>query len=519
MLGRTPRSRPLTRLVALPARRGVQVQMRLAPQKTKPRVPQQQILKEPVAVPGTSQDRVFKKERVAEYAPPDCSSPVARYNQLVKNNALRPDPHQAGIIAILQGLHDRLESYTQPDVVVTQKLSARLLQRFFSSSNTPSLPPLTPNIPKGLYLHGDVGTGKSMLMDLFYDTLPAKIDRKRRVHFHAFMIEIHKAVHALKAADNGIEDPILPVAANLASKSTVLCFDEFQVTDIVDAMILRRLLECLVNYGVILVMTSNRHPDDLYKLGIQRTSFLPAIELLKERFLVTDLNSETDYRKIPRALSNVCYHPINHANRREFDKLFKALASGSGSPIIHNRSVPIWGRSLVIPESANGIARFSFEDLCGKPLSAADYLEVTKTFGTVFLEDVPRLSLNTKDKARRFITFIDACYESKTKLFTLSEVPIFEIFSNESANGQITDHMRSVMDDLGLPADVVGSSSIFTGEEEIFAFARACSRLVQMSSKEWAETSARSATPTLVAQNEMSIGGNLHSTLRTSAHA
>ncbi|KAF9503082.1 hypothetical protein BS47DRAFT_1356446 [Hydnum rufescens UP504] len=224
-----------------------------------------------------------------------------------------------------------------------------------------------------------------------------------------------------------------------------------------------------------MVMTSNRHPDDLYKNGIQRSSFLPAIDLLKERFRVIDLNSPIDYRKIPRALSNVYFSPITLAHRLEFNKLFDALA---GPSVTKNRSLRIWGRSLVIPESARGVARFSFDDLCGKPLSAADYIEVTKEFGL------------SKDKARRFITFVDACYESKgTKLFTLSEVPIFEIFTDgHGSEATISDHMRNVMDDLGLPDHIVGASSIFTGEEEIFAFARACSRLVQMGSKDWAET-------------------------------
>jgi len=151
----------------------------------------------------------------------------------------------------------------------------------------------------------------------------------------------------------------------------------------------------------------------------------------------------------------------------------------------------IWGRSLVIPESTSKVAKFQFEDLCGKPLSAADYLEVTKTFGTVFVLDVPKMGLGQKDMARRFITFIDACYESKTKIFVTSEVPIFQVFSGDDlGNGPnaISDHMRSVMDDLGLSDQIVGNSSIFTGEEEVFAFARACSRLVQMGSREWADT-------------------------------
>jgi len=276
------------------------------------------------------------------------------------------------------------------------------------------------------------------------------------------------------------------VARELAKEVEVLCFDEFQVTDIVDAMILRRLLEQLLDCGVVMVMTSNRHPDDLYKNGIQRESFIPAIELIKHRFVVTDLNSGTDYRKMPRALSKVYYHPPTPENRLEFDKLFDAM---TGSDIELDRRLKVWGRDLLIPASGNGVARFPFEELCGNALSAADYLEITKEFGTIFVEDIPLMNLNSKDKARRFITFIDACYESKTKLFALSEVPVYEVFSDARSGNGITDHMRSTMDDLGLSSDIVGSSSIFTGEEEIFAFARACSRLVEMGSKQWADTS------------------------------
>jgi protein AFG1 len=332
-------------------------------------------------------------------------------------------------------------------------------------------------------------------MYLFYQTLPPSVKRRRRVHFHAFMIDVHKRVHAVKAAmgANG-GDPILPVARDLANDACVLCFDEFQVTDIADAMILRRLFESLLNFGVVCVLTSNRHPDDLYKNGIQRSSFLPAIDLLKTRFEVTDLDSGTDYRRIPRALSNVYFYPLSEENNRELSKIFHSLTSAnSADPLIQNREIKTWGRTLRVPESTSRIAKFTFEDLCGKPLSAADYIEVTKTFGTIFLLDVPKMGLDKKDLARRFITFIDACYESKTKIFITSEVPIHKVFCDDTKAPQNpSDHMRSVMDDLGLSDQVVGSSSMFTGEEEVFAFARACSRLVQMGSREWAETSGQS---------------------------
>ncbi|KAG5648836.1 hypothetical protein DXG03_000185 [Asterophora parasitica] len=417
------------------------------------------------------------------------TTPMGEYEKLIATGVLRGDAHQTRIIQNLQDLHDKLVDYNPPKIPDVSSSTSLLSRLFTREVQIPAAPPET--APKGLYLYGDVGTGKTMLMDLFYKTLPPTITRKRRVHFHAFMIDVHKRVHAAKIAMgfNG-GDPILPVARDLANEAYVLCFDEFQVTDIADAMILRRLLESIVNYGVICVMTSNRHPDDLYKNGIQRSSFIPAIELLKSHFKVTDLDSGTDYRRIPRALSHVYYDPITPENNSEIDKVFKSLtASDPSDPPIHNRKLNTWGRTIVVPESTSKIAKFRFHDLCGQPLSAADYLEVTKNFGTVFLLDVPKMGMDSKDMARRFITFIDACYESKTKLFVTSEVPVFKVFSDEGSGSKpVSDHMRSVMDDLGLSDQTVGTSSMFTGEEEVFAFARACSRLVQMGSKEWAET-------------------------------
>ncbi|KAF8759553.1 AFG1-like ATPase [Rhizoctonia solani] len=388
-----------------------------------------------------------------KYSAPMASpiTPTEKYNELVSTGLLRDDPHQKGVVKYLQALHDELRSFNPPHHSEAHANPKSLFSRLFSTSASSAATATVS--PKGLYLYGDVGTGKSMLMDLFYDTLPPK-----------------SAINDDKAGGAGDKDPIPGVARDLARNAAVLCFDEFQVTDIVDAMILRRLLESLMEAGVVFVMTSNRHPDDLYKNGIQRSSFIPCIDLLKERFHVVDLDSPTG------GFYFVAHRTVGpHRMLLDYRKIPRALSKHLGPPVAH-------------PESAGRVARFSFLDLCGKPLSAADYIEVTREFETIFVTDVPSMNLGQKDMARRFITFIDACYESKTKLFISSEVPITQIFSGDSDNGaSISDHQRSVMDDLGLNAESIGKSAIFTGEEEVFAFARACSRLVQMGTREWAE--------------------------------
>lgn len=337
------------------------------------------------------------------------------------------------------------------------------------------------HVPKGLYLFGDVGTGKSMLMDLFYEQLPDNITHKRRIHFHQFMIDAHKRMHTFKAlthrpsgivvgassaimsglsaagseaaskASGDEVDPIPHVAMEFAQEATVLCFDEFQVTDIADAMILRRLLHHMIAHGVVLVTTSNRHPNDLYKNGIQRSSFIPCIELLKSRTTVKDLNSGTDYRKVPRSLSKVYYSSVEESSMREFEKLFEAFTSDPSDPVIDDRTLLVWGRKVKVPSSTAKVARFTFHELCGTPRSAADYIEICRTFPTIFIHDIPNMGLDQREVARRFITFIDAAYESKQKIFLSSEVPILQIFGagdKGHKGAETSDAMREAMDAL-----------------------------------------------------------------------
>ena len=265
-----------------------------------------------------------------------------------------------------------------------------------------------PDPPKGLYLWGGVGRGKSMLMDLFVDTLddiPA-----RRVHFHAFMQEIHAAMH--EARKKGVDDAIAPVAADVAKAVRLLAFDEMQITDITDAMIVGRLFEALFSTGVTVVTTSNRVPDDLYKDGLNRQIFLPFIDLIKDKMVVWELASETDYRQNRLAGSPVYFTPTGPEARAAIAKVWQDLAGGPASELV----LPVQGRAVVLPEFRNGVARATFYDLCGKPLGPADYLAIADAVKVLILEDIPTLSRSNFNEAKRFVTLIDALYEAKVRL-------------------------------------------------------------------------------------------------------
>jgi protein AFG1 len=268
------------------------------------------------------------------------------------------------------------------------------------------------NLPKGLYMYGDVGCGKTMLMDLFYDTIPDNIPSKNRIHFHNFMQDVHKQLHAIKIRHGAQFDALPLVAAGIAESASVLCFDEFQCTDVADAMILRRLLESLMSHGVVMVTTSNRHPDELYKNGIQREHFIPCIKLLKTALKVLNLNSATDYRKIPRPPSGVYHHPLDLAAARHADKWFEYLGDPVKDPP-HPATHEVWGRKIQVPLASGKAARFTFQQLLGRATGAADYIELVRHYEAFIVTDVPGMTAQQRDLARRFITFIDAVYESK----------------------------------------------------------------------------------------------------------
>ncbi|WP_333711990.1 cell division protein ZapE [Yoonia sp.] len=260
---------------------------------------------------------------------------------------------------------------------------------------------------KGLYMWGGVGRGKSMLMDLLYELVAVP---KQRRHFHAFMQWVHAELDA--ARKTGVQDALAPVAAKLAGEVRFLAFDEMQITDITDAMLVGRLFEALFAAGVTVVTTSNRPPDDLYKDGLNRQLFLPFIALIKERMVVHELASPTDYRQDRLAGAQSYFVPNDATARAAIADIWDHLSNGKSAPLV----MRVKGRVVELPDFHNGVARANFFDLCGKPLGPADYLALAEAVRVLILEDIPRLSRHNFNEAKRFVTLVDALYEAKVQL-------------------------------------------------------------------------------------------------------
>jgi cell division protein ZapE len=272
-----------------------------------------------------------------------------------------------------------------------------------------------PEVVTGLYIYGEVGRGKTMLMDLFFDASP--IVRKCRVHFHEFMAEVHERINAFrqkaKAGECSDEDPIRLTAAAIAQETWLLCFDEFHVTDIADAMILGRLFKRLFELGVVVVATSNVPPSELYKDGLNRALFLPFIALIDEHMKVVRLAARTDFRLEKLAGAPVWYVPADTTAEKALDEAWRRLTSGNaGQPC----ELMVKGRTLHVPCAAMGVARFSFGDLCEQPLASLDYLKVAHEFHTVVLDRIPVMDYERRNEAKRFIILIDTLYDNAVKL-------------------------------------------------------------------------------------------------------
>lgn len=271
-----------------------------------------------------------------------------------------------------------------------------------------------PEPVKGLYMWGGVGRGKSMLMDLLFDQVTVP---KQRSHFHAFMQWVHAEM--TQARKRGVDDAIAPVAQKLAAEVRFLAFDEMQISDITDAMLVGRLFEALFEAGVVIVTTSNRPPDDLYKDGLNRQLFLPFIALLKQRLVVHELASPTDYRQDRLAGTPSYFTPNDTTARAAIGQIWDDFSHGKTEPLI----LHVKGREVTLPAFHNGVARAKFFDLCGKPLGAADYLALADAVRVLILEDIPALSRHNFNEAKRFVTLIDALYEAKVQLICSAAAP------------------------------------------------------------------------------------------------
>lgn len=347
--------------------------------------------------------------------------PLATYRERRGTGTLKPDADQELAAEKLQSLHNALKDYRPSTGREGWRARFGLTRR-----RDPA--------PQGLYIYGGVGRGKSMLMDLFFETAP--VERKRRVHFHAFMLEIHDRLHQWRQTQRadagnaggsggsgrirGVDEALPELARRVADEAGLLCFDEFHVTDIADAMILGRLFTALFELGVVVVATSNWAPGQLYKDGLQRDRFLPFIALLQEKLDVLALDGGTDYRMERIKGMPVYHHPLGPAVNARLEDAFARLTDDEPGEPTH---LLVQGRRVEVPRAAKGVAWCRFDDLCARPLGAGDFIALATHFHTVILDGVPRLSPEQRNEAKRFMILIDTLYEHKVKAIIAADAP------------------------------------------------------------------------------------------------
>ena len=328
------------------------------------------------------------------------SSFRTHYQELVAAGAIEADPAQADAAEAFAALDERLSSYKP-------RRKQSLLGRLFSDKDEPP--------PRGLYVHGEVGRGKTMLMDMFFQQSP--VEHKRRAHFHEFMAEVHERIYGYRQqiarGEIGDGDVIALTAHSIFEQAWLLCFDEFHVTDIADAMILGRLFSKLFELGTVVVATSNVAPEDLYKGGLNRALFLPFIAQIADHMDVLRLDARTDFRLEKLAGVPMWLVPADSKADAALDKAWRRM---TGDAPCKSRDIPIKGRTLRVPCSSHGVARFSFSELCEQPLAASDYLRLAHDYHTILVDHIPVMDYAERNAAKRFISLIDTLYDNAVKL-------------------------------------------------------------------------------------------------------
>jgi cell division protein ZapE len=368
------------------------------------------------------------------------------YDHLAETGVIGRDPAQLGVVEALDHLIKELSA---------KRLAAKKSPLgWLFARRRPAREPV-----KGLYIHGEVGRGKTMLMDLFFELVPAR--RKRRAHFNDFMADVHDRIQKhrekLKRGETRETDPIPPVAKALAEEAWVLCFDEFTVTDIADAMVLSRLFSSLFDEGVVLVATSNVAPRDLYRDGLNRGLFEPFIAILERHAKVLNLDGPTDHRRRQLDRMQVYMTPLGDEAERRMDEAWAAATAGRA---VHEDRIALKGREIVVPRAAGSAARFDFAQLCGAALAARDYLALVARFDTLFLDHIPVMGQDRRNEAKRFILLVDTLYDNRVRLVASAEAAPEALYHG-----------------------TVGT--------EKFEFTRTASRLTEMQSREWLEGARR----------------------------
>mmetsp|Transcript_81857 Transcript_81857/g.213074 ORF Transcript_81857/g.213074 Transcript_81857/m.213074 type:complete len:640 (-) Transcript_81857:255-2174(-) len=458
----------------------------------------------------------FATQRGAATQASQGTSPKQLYEKLVASGEISRDPNQEQVVDLLDDMARKVTGYVPSGRAVPMHQAAPVQQPvaggggFFgglfgggggskASVKQPEPPRIKPTGPKGLYVWGGCGSGKTFLMDLFYDAVP--VERKRRIHFHEWMIDVHERLHRLqkknamvqekantvwtaeaalaqqqelkkgKAETRGesANDLVVQVANEMLAEAWLLCFDEFQVTHISDAIIMKRLFSVLFEKGAVVIATSNRPPEDLYLNGLNRPLFLPFIPMLRDFCDVHDIASQTDYRLITEGEEQdrrVYIFPNDKDAKKLLERKFYRICNGETAI---GAQVETQGRRIVVPKAAlnSNVAYFSFKDLCDKPLGAADYLAIANAFHTIFVADIPKLTLQERDQVRRFITMVDAFYERHTKLVCTAELDPISLF-------YVTEEEKKT-----------------SVADEIFAWDRTVSRLIEMQSVKYLSEQAR----------------------------